>query len=160
MSENTPTFGDSTERRPLRIVFEHTRGPYPGLLQIMGLTSELIPDAGDTLPSGAEGFEALDRLIDFASLIKVTRTYALYRELPRDDGTAHFDSVIYPGPSIYIPKGTQPVYRLVYTWTRVPVPEPYQAGPEVELPSDYPELIPSSEPPYWLYDIRFTPVLP
>lgn len=75
MSTN-PLMG-TVEPRPLRIVFEHTRGKLKGLKAIMGLST----DFGEhTLPTSAEGFEAHGEVIEFAGLVKVTRNYALYRE--------------------------------------------------------------------------------
>jgi hypothetical protein len=72
-----------------RIVFEHRQGPHVGLVQIMGLVSELGVKEGDTLPSTAEGFEALDRLVEFASLVQVKRSFALYREIQVDSEGKH-----------------------------------------------------------------------
>ena len=83
-SGKSPISPDPSLRHPLRVVFEHTNGPRAGLLQIMGLTSDLGASAITPPPSSAEKFQAGGRQIDFASLVKVTRTYALYRELPRD----------------------------------------------------------------------------
>ena len=89
MDENTQETSSipvmPSTRQDKRILFEHTVGPYPGLLQIMGMVSELGATDNEPLPDHAEGFEALGRLIDFASLIKVTRTYAFYRELNPDN---------------------------------------------------------------------------
>jgi hypothetical protein len=65
---------------PLRIVFEHTQGPYAGLLGIMGLISDFGLPSDQPLPEYAEGFEAQGRVITFAGLVKVTPRYALYRE--------------------------------------------------------------------------------
>lgn len=66
-------------RRPLRIVFQHTSGPYPGLTAIMGLSTDFGLEDGK-LPTHAEGFEAHGRVIAFAGLVKLTTRYALYRE--------------------------------------------------------------------------------
>ena len=62
-----------------RIVFQHMAPPYLGIYQIMGMTSEL--GGGEVLPPHAEGFEAMDRIIEFASLVEVKSRYALYREV-------------------------------------------------------------------------------
>ena len=66
-----------------RIVFKHTQGPYPYLLQILGLVTELGPEEA-VPPPGIEGFEALDRMVEFASLVQIKRTYALYREVVKE----------------------------------------------------------------------------
>lgn len=63
-----------------RIVFEHRQGPHAGLVQIMGLVSELGVSEGEPMPATAEGFEALERVVEFASLVEVKRSYVLYRE--------------------------------------------------------------------------------
>ena len=65
-----------------RIVFEHTQGPHQGLKEIMGLGKDM--GAGPILPTSAEGFEAQERVIEFASLVRVERTYILFREALRN----------------------------------------------------------------------------
>lgn len=62
---------------PVRIVFQHTKGPLAGLYAIMGLSTDF---GSDTLPTTAEGFEAHGQVISLAGLVKVTPRYALYRE--------------------------------------------------------------------------------
>lgn len=85
MEHTTPALAmPSMPATELRIVFEHTNGPLKGLYEIMGTIGQLRENPEDPLPDHAQGFEAHGRLIDFASLIKVTRSYALYREIPRD----------------------------------------------------------------------------
>ena len=66
-----------------RIVFQHTQGPYPGLTQILGLVTELEPEEAAPPPS-IEGFEALDRMVEFASLVQVKGLYVLYREVVKE----------------------------------------------------------------------------
>ena len=46
----------------------------------MGLVSELGVSEGEPMPATAEGFEALERVVEFASLVEVKRSYVLYRE--------------------------------------------------------------------------------
>ena len=88
MPESTPIF-ETAEPRPLRIVFEHTRGPLKGLHAIMGLSTDFGEHA---LPTSAEGFEAHGEVIEFAGLVKVTRNYALYREPITREDTKTFDA--------------------------------------------------------------------
>ena len=64
----------------LRIVFEHTQGPHAGLFEIMGTMSQLKEHPEDPLPTYAEGFEAQGRVITLASLVRVKRHCAIYRE--------------------------------------------------------------------------------
>ena len=65
-----------------RIVFQHTHPPYSGLVQIMGLVTDLGLADGEPLPTSCEGFEVLGRFVEHAGLVEVKRTYALYRETP------------------------------------------------------------------------------
>lgn len=61
-----------------RIIFEHTQGPLKGICEIIALMSQ-IPDG--KLPEVlVAGDTTRGRAITGASLLKVTRTYALYRE--------------------------------------------------------------------------------
>lgn len=81
----TPTGPD------LRIVFEHTRGPRAGLREIRGVASTLLGAGKTTLPDHAENFFVSGgRRVDFASLIEVRRTCAIYRELNRDTENRHY----------------------------------------------------------------------
>jgi hypothetical protein len=50
----------------------------------MGTVEQLRTAPSEPLPGHAEGFDARGRLIDFVSLITVKRTYALYREIPKN----------------------------------------------------------------------------
>ena len=62
------------------VLFQHTAGPLTGLYSIMGRVSSLGIKPGQTLPTDARNFTAQGRTIPFASLVKVTPTYVLYRE--------------------------------------------------------------------------------
>ncbi len=73
-----------------RIVFEHTRGPLKGLREIMGPVSDLLSNPEDILPDHAAGFEAQGRLIEFASLVEVKKSFALYRESQLDSEGRHY----------------------------------------------------------------------
>ena len=64
-----------------RIVFQHTQGPLAGLYRIMGVCSEFGLKPDEALPSAAEGFEVAGTVIEFASLVRDTGRWALYREL-------------------------------------------------------------------------------
>ena len=61
----------------LRIVFEHTEGPFAGLFQIGGHSDEF---AGQPLPSILAGFTALGRQVASAKMVKINERYVHYRE--------------------------------------------------------------------------------
>lgn len=77
MDQQLPPLSPTTDKR---VVFQHTTGPHAGLHAIMGCVSGLGIKEGQTLPTEAKGFVAQGRTIPFASLVKVTRAYVLYRE--------------------------------------------------------------------------------
>lgn len=65
----------------MRLVLEHTQGPYKGLLQIVGYLGQLLQEGESlkdlpTLQPFNRGAEQIA-----ASLVAVKRTYILYREL-------------------------------------------------------------------------------
>ena len=66
-----------------RLVFIHTQGPHAGLHQILGVADEF--------PEGAEKFEAMGRVVEFASLIKMTTRAAFYREVIKPMSFGSFD---------------------------------------------------------------------
>lgn len=76
MPTKRPVF-KTDDLRPLRIVFEHTKGRLKGIYCITGLSTEF---GEGPLPTEAEGVTINDRFVPFAGLVKVTRSYALYRE--------------------------------------------------------------------------------
>ena len=78
MTELPPLVSSPDDKR---IVFQHTRGPLAGLYRIMGVCSEFNLKPDEALPSSAEGFEVAGTVIEFASLVRDTGRWALYREL-------------------------------------------------------------------------------
>ncbi len=75
--------------RPLRLILEHTRGPWKGLREIVGRSDDL-PDSAQRLPSTEGPFNARpDNREAIAGLVKVEHGYAIYREI--DTPVARFD---------------------------------------------------------------------
>jgi len=80
MSENTEELSILSPGQDKHVLFQHVTGPYAGLVAIMGRVSSLGLKPGQILPAEATGFVAQGRTIAFASLVKVTNRYVLYRE--------------------------------------------------------------------------------
>ena len=77
MDQQLPPLSPEQDKR---VLFQHTTGPLAGLHAIMGCVSGLGLKPGQILPTEATNFTAQGRTIPFASLVKVTPRYVLYRE--------------------------------------------------------------------------------
>jgi len=65
--------------RTKRVVFEHRKGAYAGLRQIVGTTDDF---GGQPAPAQSERFEAIpDHRWAVASLVSAHRTHLLYVEI-------------------------------------------------------------------------------
>ena len=56
-----------------RLVLQHTQGPFKGLEQIVGIAEDV--------PEFLAQLVVFERLVDFASLVKVAPRFVLYREV-------------------------------------------------------------------------------
>lgn len=76
-------------RRNLRVVLEHTNGPFKGLHQITGHSDDLDPGPP---PALTEEFDiAPGKRRGVAGLVRATSRYLLYRELTKPEGLGTFD---------------------------------------------------------------------
>ncbi len=67
----------------MKLVLEHTKGPYQGVLQILGDSSQLLQE-GETIADLPTLLGPMTRPPDetiHASLVGVKKSYILYREL-------------------------------------------------------------------------------
>lgn len=75
--------------RGRRIVLQHVKGPFKGLMQIMGHTDDfkgtaapIVTEEFDINPGTRKGI---------AGLVKSTRRYLLYKEIDKPEGLGIFD---------------------------------------------------------------------
>lgn len=85
--DSTPVLPDATRR--LRLVLEHSTGPLAGVMQIMGCSDE--EGVPSPLPDLIAGIERPGASVIDASLIRIRRGAAYYREITEVEGLGRFD---------------------------------------------------------------------